>query len=93
MASLLLLTIFLPLAGCLALMFAPRLDAARARMLALVVVLSTLALSLILLMGFDVDHVGPQFAVGPDGGPYGVAWMENLGVRFAAGLDGVSLWL
>jgi NADH-quinone oxidoreductase subunit M len=93
MASLLLLTVFLPLAGSAILMFLPRLDYRAARSITLGVVLTTLAMSLILLANFQPTVSAPQFAFGPSGGPYGFAWMETLGVRFALGLDGVGLWL
>jgi len=93
MAFLLILTVFLPAIGSAALMLSPRLDARRARSIALGVVLGALALSLVLLAGFRPGQAGPQFAVGPEGGPYGAPWMEGLGVRFALGLDGASLWL
>jgi NADH-quinone oxidoreductase subunit M len=93
MAILLVMTVFLPAIGAAVLLFMPGLDHVRSRAVAIGVVLATLGLSLILLAGFSVGHVGPQFASGPEGGPYGVPWMEQLGVRFALGLDGVSLWL
>ncbi|MDR3638768.1 MAG: NADH-quinone oxidoreductase subunit M, partial [Isosphaeraceae bacterium] len=35
----------------------------------------------------------PQFTAGPDGGPYGWSWLEGSGIRFALGLDGLSIWL
>ena len=93
MASLLLLTVFLPLAGSAFLLMSPRLDARTARSVALGTVLATLAMSLVLLAGFDPDAKGPQFAFGSADGGYGVEWMKGLGVRFALGLDGASLWL
>ena len=93
MPSLLLLTVFLPLVASAYLLMAPRLDARVARAVALGAVLATLALSLVLLAGFDPDAKGPQFAHGSASGGYGVEWMKGLGVRFALGLDGASLWL
>jgi NADH-quinone oxidoreductase subunit M len=93
MATLLLLTVFLPLVGSAGLLLAPQLDARRARAVALGFVLATLALSLGLLAAFVPDRLAPQFAYGSASGGYGVEWMRGLGVRFALGLDGASLWL
>jgi NADH-quinone oxidoreductase subunit M len=93
MASLLIVTVFLPLVGTAALLLAPQLDARRSRSVALGLVLATTALSLVLLAGFDKSARGPQFACGSAESGYGVEWMRGLGVRFALGLDGASLWL
>ncbi len=93
MATLLLLSVFLPLVGSAGLLLAPQLDAAKARGVALGFVLGTLALSLGLLTAFVPDRLAPQFAYGTAAGGYGVEWMRGLGVRFALGLDGASLWL
>ncbi len=93
MASLLLITVFLPLVGSAGLLLAPTLDVRRARAVALGFVLATLALSLGLLAAFEPNRLAPQFAYGSAGGGYGVEWMRGLGVRFALGLDGASLWL
>jgi NADH-quinone oxidoreductase subunit M len=97
MASLLILTVFLPAIGAVALMAAPKLDAKTARLVALGFVLATLGLSLVLLANFEVQtgtaDLGPRFALKDDSGAYGVPWMGALGVRFALGIDGVSLGL
>lgn len=92
MATLLVITVLLPLLGSLALFFLPRLAAEQARLVALVTALATLGLSLILVAAFKVDEVGPQFFSGKPGA-YGVAWMPQWDIRFAFGLDGVSLSL
>lgn len=93
MPSLLLVTVFLPLVASGFLLLSPRLGARAARSVALGAVLATLALSLALLAAFDPAARGPQFAFGSAGGGYGVEWMRGMGVRFALGLDGASLWL
>ena len=93
MASLLVLTVLLPLVGSLVLFLSPGLDRNRARLIALGTVLATLALSVVLLMAFQRGVTTPQFAQGPVNGPYGFAWMERLDIRFALGLDGISIWL
>ena len=59
-----------------------------------------LVLSLILLAGFHSQVVGPQFAFVNADGRYGLSWGGNSSeapdrpdIRFALGLDGISLWL
>jgi NADH-quinone oxidoreductase subunit M len=93
MASLLVLTVLLPLVGSLILIARPQLSRESARSLALGSVLATLGFSLVLLAGFQPDATGPQFAFENDEGKYGLDWMPRFGVRFALGLDGISLWL
>ncbi len=93
MAILLILTVFLPLIGAIVLMASSKLDARRARAIALGFVVATLALSLVLLSGFAPGKLGPQFGFEHGDGSFGFPWMGPLGVRFALGIDGVSLWL
>src|SRR5262249_25745162 len=100
MATLLVITVFLPVLGSLALVLLPRQDDHRTRTMALVIAVATLALSLILLAGFSSPVGGAQFAfVSPDG-RFGVSWTGSSpetrdwpDIRFALGLDGLSLWL
>jgi NADH-quinone oxidoreductase subunit M len=93
MATLLLITVLLPLMGGAGLFLSPGLDMKTARSVALGTALATLALSLILILAFKADVTTPQFAFGPVEGPYGLSWMERPGIRFALGLDGLSVWL
>ncbi len=93
MPTLLVITVLLPLLGSLALMLAPRLDRTLARSIALGCTLITMALSLVLLLWFRTGHLAPQFAFGPTNGPYGLQWLTRPDIRFALGLDGLSLWL
>lgn len=93
MATLLVLTILLPMAGALVLGMSPHLESKRARAIALGVALATLAASLILLAGFRTGIATPQFAFGPVDGPYGLTWIGRPDIRFALGLDGISLGL
>jgi len=93
MATLLALTVLLPMIGVLALILSPGLDAHGARKIALGTSLATLAASLVLLFGFDPAVTAPQFAFGPVEGPYGFSWMSRPDIRFALGLDGLSIWL
>ncbi len=93
MASLLVLTVLLPFLGSLALALIPAPPARMARGVALGVALATLGASLALLLGFEPGVTDPQFAYRGEGGGYGLSWMPRLGIRFALGLDGISLWL
>src|SRR4051794_23511404 len=93
MATLLVITALLPLAGSLFLFATPRLDVRNARVTALAIALTTLALSLVLVFAFRTGELRPQFAYGAADGPYGLSWLERPGIRFALGLDGISLWL
>jgi NADH-quinone oxidoreductase subunit M len=93
MAVLLVITVLLPLVGSLILFVSPGLEMRAARTLALAFAALALALSLLLIAAFRIDVVEPQFAFGPAAGPYGLAWLEPPGIRFALGLDGLSLWL
>src|SRR5262249_33363137 len=93
MATLLVITALLPLAGSLVLFAMPRMDMRAARSLALATAVATLALSLVLVAAFRPGVLDPQFAFGKVGGPYGMSWVGPPGIRFALGLDGISLWL
>ena len=93
MATLLVITTFLPLVGSLVLFLAPGLDMKSARGIALGTVLATLAFSLVLVAGFEPGVLTPQFAYRPAEGGYGLSWMVRPDIRFATGLDGLSIWL
>jgi NADH-quinone oxidoreductase subunit M len=93
MATLLAITVLLPLLGSLALMLAPRLADNHARLVALGTTLVTLAFTLILLAAFRSELTRPQFTVLSEQGHYGWSWFERPDIRFALGLDGLSLWL
>lgn len=93
MATLLAFTVFLPLIGALVLVLAPGLDKGPARKIALGTTLATFALCLAFLAGFEPNVTTPQFSAGPDDGPYGWSWLGRPDVRFALGLDGISIWL
>jgi len=93
MATLLAITVLLPLVGALALVLIPGLDARASRQIALGVSLASFAASVVLLMNFDAAITTPQFAFGPPEGPYGLRWLERPDIRFALGLDGLSIWL
>lgn len=87
------LVTFTPLLGAIALLFVPSAQVGVHRNTALFVTLGTFLLSLALVFGFDASTpaaAGPftfQMAEGP------VPWIEAIGVSYALGLDGISLWL
>ncbi len=93
MALLLVLTVLLPSFGSIALFAMPRFPSRSARSLALGLSLATLGLSLLLLVLFDSSKTSPQFSFVDPFGKLGLDWLPRLGVRFAFGLDGISLWL
>jgi NADH-quinone oxidoreductase subunit M len=93
MEILLVLTVFIPVAGALALILAPRMDYRRARVVALGTALVALGFTAVLMLAFKPGVTTPQFALGGPEGPYGFLWMERASVRFALGLDGISVWL
>jgi NADH-quinone oxidoreductase subunit M len=89
-SSLLTITVFLPLLGSMALFFMPMWSYRTARVVALATSLATLALSLVLVAGFDANPttVGPQFVSSQP-------WLSFGGssIDFSLGLDGISLCL
>jgi NADH-quinone oxidoreductase subunit M len=93
MATLLAITVLLPLLGSLTLVLVPGLEARDARRIALAFVLATLALGLILILAFSTETTGPQFAFVSHDGRLGLGWIERPDIRFALGLDGLSVWL
>jgi NADH-quinone oxidoreductase subunit M len=80
---LLTLTVFLPLAGAVALLAVPKREAGVARWLALAVTLATFGLAIAVATRF---HTGGGFQLGVDAN-----WVRSLGVRFHIGVDGISL--
>src|SRR6185369_13628876 len=86
----LLLTIFLPLGGAIALLLGASVAREAARVIALAVALATLFCASQLVVGF-VQGGGQEFAITD------VAWLTGGGsgvdVRFSVGLDGLGVWL
>jgi NADH-quinone oxidoreductase subunit M len=93
MATLLVITVMVPLAASLVLAFAPRLAAHEARQLALAAALVTFGFCLVLLLAFRPQITTPQFAFVSNDGRYGLTWLGRPDIRFSLGLDGLSLWL
>ncbi|WP_435005855.1 complex I subunit 4 family protein [Tundrisphaera lichenicola] len=93
MALLLVLTVLLPMAGSVALFAMPQLPTKTARTIGLGVTLVTFGLSMVLVYAFQTDLAGPQFAFSGTDGKLGLSWLPQYGVRFALGIDGISLWM
>ena len=95
MAFLLVLTVLLPAVGALLLAFRGHRPVAETRAIALGFALGTLALTVLLLANFDAGYAGMQFAFGGGRGePYGIGLTgRDAGIRFALGLDGISVGL
>jgi NADH-quinone oxidoreductase subunit M len=109
MPILLVFTVLLPLIGGLALLCLPGLNYRQARQLALGTALATFVLSLVLLAGFRMSEdaasgyqfttIGTAASADPSAlqpPAYGWQWVDTghgPGIRFALGLDGVSLVL
>jgi NADH-quinone oxidoreductase subunit M len=86
----------LPLLGALILFLRPGMPHRQARRFALVVGLLTLAGVIPFIARFDPVHSGPQFAWNHLDGHLGIPWLaigSGGGIRWALGLDGLSLWL
>jgi NADH-quinone oxidoreductase subunit M len=73
----------LPLVGVIPVALAP---AARAKVTALVVTVLEFVLSLGLWWAFEPELAGMQFGVD-------LPWLSNWGIRYALGLDGISLFM
>jgi NADH-quinone oxidoreductase subunit M len=83
------LTVFLPLAGALALLLVPNRDGTRdslVRWTALAVSLVTFVVTLALWAGFDATRADFQFVER-------LAWIPAFGIDYYIGIDGISLLL
>jgi len=83
--NILTLIIFSPLVGALGILLLPKDNAKLIRTLALLTTLLTFLFSLYLVFHFQ-DQPGFQFGIL-------VPWIEPLGIFYALGVDGFSLWL
>jgi NADH-quinone oxidoreductase subunit M len=95
MEILLVITVLVPLAGAVVLALSPGLTYRQSRTFALATALLALGLTAVLLLAFRPGVATPQFALGGPDGPYGLRWMgtDRWTIRFALGLDGISVWL
>ena len=92
MAGLLTAAVLLPIVGAVVVLLVPSRSAAVPRMLALSFTLVTAVLVIVLLRGF----VAEPPALGTDFASVSKAWLPaevGIDVRFALGLDGVSVWM
>jgi NADH-quinone oxidoreductase subunit M len=80
------ITLFLPLAGVLAVMLVPRSAQPVARGVALASTLVTFAASLFVLANFDTGAPGYQLVDE-------ATWVKSLDLKYVVGVDGISLFL
>lgn len=78
--------VFIPLCAALILLFIPREEEAIARRVAFGATMLTFLLSLILLAEFRSDTADFQFVER-------FSWIEDFGIQYAVGIDGISLFL
>jgi NADH-quinone oxidoreductase subunit M len=78
--------IFLPLAGALLIAFLPKSNANLARWAALIVTLVTFVVSIGVLVDFEASLGG--FQLGSE-----AVWIEEWGISYITGIDGISLWM
>jgi NADH-quinone oxidoreductase subunit M len=80
------ITLFLPLAGVLFVLLVPRTNEGLAKGVALATTLLTFAASLVVLANFDANAPGYQQVDE-------AVWVKSLGLKYAVGVDGISLFL
>ena len=80
------LIIFLPLIGALLIAFLPRASTALMRWVAIGASLATFAASLVVLFAFSNTQAGYQFVES-------YKWIEQYGIGYKLGVDGVSIWM
>jgi NADH-quinone oxidoreductase subunit M len=80
------LIVYLPLIGCLVLLFVRDDNQKAIRQTAFGVSMATLVLSLLLLVRFDETNINMQFAEQ-------ASWIPTLGVEYLLGIDGITLLL
>ena len=84
---------FGPLLGALALLFIPKEQKGVHRSVAFVFSIGVFILSLAILFGFDAGFSGGPgpFTFQMTEGP--IPWVASVGISYALGVDGISLWL
>ena len=80
------LFLWLPIAGAIVLAFFPRAATGAVKGFGLAVSLATFVVSLGLLRGWEDGNAGFQFVESME-------WIPDWGIRYALGVDGISLWL
>lgn len=78
--------LWLPIAGAIVLAFFPRASATAIKGFGLFVSLATFIVSLGVLRGWENGQAGFQFVEILD-------WIPQWGIRYAIGIDGITLWL
>ncbi|HVR43042.1 MAG TPA: NADH-quinone oxidoreductase subunit M [Thermoanaerobaculia bacterium] len=86
MENLLSIVLWLPFAGAIVLMAFPRRAEGAVKITALIVSLATFGLSLAILGKFRTGTAGLQLGET-------LQWIPDWGIRYALGVDGISLWL
>jgi NADH-quinone oxidoreductase subunit M len=82
----LLMSVLIPVAGAAVVMLAPTDDVHAARRVALAATLASFAATVIVAVAFDSAETTAQMITD-------WPWLGDVGVHFAIGLDGISLWL
>jgi NADH-quinone oxidoreductase subunit M len=77
------LIIFIPLIAAILILFAPK---ANAKHIALLASLAAFIASMVVLLGFNSNEPGYQFVESFD-------WIEQYGISYKLGVDGISIWL
>jgi NADH-quinone oxidoreductase subunit M len=80
------ITLILPIAGALALLFLNKDNAKMIKGTALGISLATFLISIVLFMGFDQSNPGLQFV-------YEAVWIDAFDAGFRIGIDGMSLMM
>jgi len=78
--------LWLPIAGAIVLAFFPRAATGAVKVFGLAVSLATFVISLGVLRTWDDAKAGFQFVESMD-------WIPQWGIRYAIGIDGITLWL
>jgi NADH-quinone oxidoreductase subunit M len=87
-------TTFAPMIGVLALMLMPKEQVGALRNTAFFFSIGTFVISLGILLNFDpgaAQTAGEAFTFQLSEGP--INWVESIGIHYAMGIDGISLWL
>ncbi|HXH91916.1 MAG TPA: NADH-quinone oxidoreductase subunit M, partial [Thermoanaerobaculia bacterium] len=86
MSNILSITLWLPIAAAVILLFFPKTAASAIKGFGLLASLATFVASLGILNGFQEGVAGLQLTES-------LAWIPQWGIRYALGVDGISLWL
>ena len=79
--------VFLPLLGCLIILFLKKSWNNAVRWTALLITFFDFILTIIMYLNFDGSNTEMQFMVGP------LPWIRSFGVTFNMGVDGISILL